>query len=214
VQVAFRLSDRLLTGIDYLVETGRFSSRTEVVRAAVEQLLDEAHRSDIDAAIVAGYQRTPDESAEGWVSSATRALVAEEPWDSSGRTSVVPPSLIPATLRPSTSVRKAQGSKPATAKVVTKDSLVVSPGPLRKVKSDPAHRVHFGVSKAGVGYLVIPNSFTYVARGFTNVQEVRSFIRSHDLVLYSVGKVEGTVFESLSPTGKPLQDVPGYRVPR
>jgi hypothetical protein len=41
-------------------------------------------KSDLDAAIVAGYQRWPDEPAEVWVFSATWALVAEEPWDSSG----------------------------------------------------------------------------------------------------------------------------------
>jgi len=81
-QVAFRLSEQLLTSIDHLVETGRFPSRTDVIRAAVEQLIEQAHRSELDAAIVAGYQRLPDEPADAWVTAATTAFVAEEPWDS------------------------------------------------------------------------------------------------------------------------------------
>ena len=79
-QLAFRLSDRLLAGVDRLVETGRFSSRTEVVRVALERLLEQTSRSELDAAIVAGYRRVPDEPPDPWVDAATRALVAEEPW--------------------------------------------------------------------------------------------------------------------------------------
>jgi Arc/MetJ-type ribon-helix-helix transcriptional regulator len=79
-QLAFRLSDRLVTGIDRLVETGKFTSRTEVVRVALEQLLERTRRSELDAAIVGGYRRVPDEPTDPWVDAATRALVAEEAW--------------------------------------------------------------------------------------------------------------------------------------
>ena len=84
---------------------------------------------------------------------------------------------------------------------------------LDRVKGSPPHQVHFGVEQStGRGYLVIPRTFTKLVSGFTTAQQVNDFLQSQNLVLYSVGRVGGTDFQSLSPTGGPLQNLPGYRV--
>jgi Arc/MetJ-type ribon-helix-helix transcriptional regulator len=80
IQIAIRLPDEMVTGIDRLVEDGRFANRTEAVRIAVERLLADARQTDLDRAIVAGYRALPDGPAEPWVEAAARALVEEEPW--------------------------------------------------------------------------------------------------------------------------------------
>jgi Arc/MetJ-type ribon-helix-helix transcriptional regulator len=80
IQIAIRLPDGLVTGIDRLVEGGRFGSRTDVVRTAVERLLAEAREAELDQAIAAGYGSMPDAPAEPWVEAAARALVQDEPW--------------------------------------------------------------------------------------------------------------------------------------
>jgi Arc/MetJ-type ribon-helix-helix transcriptional regulator len=80
IQIAIRLPDELVRGVDRLVERGRFASRTDAVRAALERLVTEAHQTELDEAIVAGYRRLPDAAAEPWVEAAARAMVQEEPW--------------------------------------------------------------------------------------------------------------------------------------
>jgi Arc/MetJ-type ribon-helix-helix transcriptional regulator len=80
VQIAVRLPDGLIADLDRMVEGGRFANRTDAVRSALERLLDDARETDLDAAIVAGYRRVPDEQPEAWVEAATRAMGEEEPW--------------------------------------------------------------------------------------------------------------------------------------
>lgn len=67
--------------LDELVEEGRYRTRTDAVRAAIDALGAEERRRRIDEAIVAGYRRLPptdDEDAQAAASS--REMVAEEPW--------------------------------------------------------------------------------------------------------------------------------------
>jgi Arc/MetJ-type ribon-helix-helix transcriptional regulator len=80
VQIAVRIPDQLLAGVDRLVSAGGYESRTEVVKAALERLLAEARERELDATIVAGYQRVPDPEADPWVDASTRAVVEDEPW--------------------------------------------------------------------------------------------------------------------------------------
>jgi Arc/MetJ-type ribon-helix-helix transcriptional regulator len=58
-QIAVRLPAPLLDQIDQLVESGRFETRAEAVRAGIEQLVDEEHRRQVGRAIVEGYARLP-----------------------------------------------------------------------------------------------------------------------------------------------------------
>ena len=66
--------------VDRLVAAGRYESRTDAVRVALERLLDEVRRQDVDEAIVRGYERVPDGPVDTWVEAATEALVKDEPW--------------------------------------------------------------------------------------------------------------------------------------
>jgi putative addiction module CopG family antidote len=80
IQMAVRLPDEMVKQIDQLVDDGRYESRAEAVRAALHRLLEDLREQQLDAAIVAGYQRLPDAPADAWVAASTEALVKEEPW--------------------------------------------------------------------------------------------------------------------------------------
>lgn len=58
-QVAVRLSAPLLVEIDDLVASGRFETRAEVIRAGIEQLVDDERRRRVGEEIVEGYRRRP-----------------------------------------------------------------------------------------------------------------------------------------------------------
>jgi len=80
-QFAIRMSDELARSLDELVSSGRFATRAEAVRAAIEQLVDAERRRDIGARIVRGYTEVPQTDAE--VAAATEAAmrsIEEEPW--------------------------------------------------------------------------------------------------------------------------------------
>ena len=80
-QFAIRMSHELASSLDELVSSGRFATRAEAVRAAIEQLLDAEHRHDIGRRIVQGYTDVP--QTDGEVAAATEAAVRsiqEEPW--------------------------------------------------------------------------------------------------------------------------------------
>ena len=80
-QFAIRMSDELASSLDELVSTGRFATRAEAVRAAIEQLLDAERRAGIGRRIVRGYTDLPQTDAE--VAAATEAAlrsIEEEPW--------------------------------------------------------------------------------------------------------------------------------------
>jgi Arc/MetJ-type ribon-helix-helix transcriptional regulator len=80
-QLVTRLDTELVEAVDRLVSDGVVANRSEAVRMGLEQLVDQARRSQIAAAIVEGYRRVPqtDEELER-ADRGLRALVAEEPW--------------------------------------------------------------------------------------------------------------------------------------
>lgn len=81
IQIAVRLPDELVKELDNMIGRGRFASRTDAVRTALEQLLADAREAELDDAIVAGYRAVPDEDEfDGMAEAAARALVEEEPW--------------------------------------------------------------------------------------------------------------------------------------
>jgi Arc/MetJ-type ribon-helix-helix transcriptional regulator len=77
--LVLRLPDRLVSEVDRLIAEGRYSSRTEAVRVALDQLLNELKHQQIDMTIADGYRRVPDAPADAWVEVSTHALVAEDP---------------------------------------------------------------------------------------------------------------------------------------
>lgn len=80
-QFAIRMSDELARALDELVASGRFATRAEAVRAAVQGLLDAERRRQIAHRIVEGYAAIPQTDAE--VAAATTAAIEsikEEPW--------------------------------------------------------------------------------------------------------------------------------------
>jgi Arc/MetJ-type ribon-helix-helix transcriptional regulator len=79
-QLAVRLSERTLKSLDDLIRAGRFANRTEAIRAAVDALISDAERREIEAAIVEGYRRSPDAPTDPWLEAATSAMVSAEPW--------------------------------------------------------------------------------------------------------------------------------------
>lgn len=79
--IAVRLPEVLVRAVDALVESGRYATRTEAVRAALRALVDAHERMLIDQAIVEGYTRMPQTDEEvALAAAATRALIEEEPW--------------------------------------------------------------------------------------------------------------------------------------
>ena len=79
-QIAIRLPREVLAAIDQLVADGQCPSRAEAVRSGVEMLLREAERKRIDAEIVEGYKRIPDEENDPWAEASLRQMIEEEPW--------------------------------------------------------------------------------------------------------------------------------------
>jgi Arc/MetJ-type ribon-helix-helix transcriptional regulator len=57
VQLVTKVDDLLAHAIDALVSEGKFASRSEVVRAGLVRVVEEAHRATTAAAIVAGYKQ-------------------------------------------------------------------------------------------------------------------------------------------------------------
>lgn len=80
-QFAIRMSAELARSLDELVASGRFATRAEAVRAAIERLVEAERRREVGRAIVQGYERVPQTEAEvvAATAAATRAI-EEEPW--------------------------------------------------------------------------------------------------------------------------------------
>lgn len=81
-QLVTRVDASMAAAIDALVDSGRFESRSDVVRSAVEALLDSDRRRKIGEEIIAGYERVP--LTEGELAEARAisiATIEEEPWD-------------------------------------------------------------------------------------------------------------------------------------
>jgi predicted transcriptional regulator len=77
-QTLVQLTDELLALLDERASrTGR--SRSALIREAIERYLSEDREAAIDAAIVAGYRRFPQEP-DPWVDLLAREGIAAEPW--------------------------------------------------------------------------------------------------------------------------------------
>jgi Arc/MetJ-type ribon-helix-helix transcriptional regulator len=81
VQIAIRIPAALAEELESLVSSGRFETKADAVRSALEALVDAEHRADVGRRIVEGYRRVPQEDVD--VASADEAAVrsiGEEPW--------------------------------------------------------------------------------------------------------------------------------------
>jgi Arc/MetJ-type ribon-helix-helix transcriptional regulator len=80
-QLVTRIDEELADQIDELVRQGVATSRSEVVRMGLVQLIDRYRREQVGRAIAEAYRREPQsvEEAAG-LDVVTRALVEEEPW--------------------------------------------------------------------------------------------------------------------------------------
>ncbi len=80
-QIVVRVDASLASGLDELVANGTVASRSQGVRVALEQFIDEHRRAEIGRQIVEGYLRMPQTEEElRWAEVATTAMIEEEPW--------------------------------------------------------------------------------------------------------------------------------------
>jgi len=80
-QIAIRIPDALASDLDGLVSSGRFETKADAVRTALEALIDAERRAELGRQIVEGYQRVPQEDADvAAASQATTRSIDEEPW--------------------------------------------------------------------------------------------------------------------------------------
>ena len=80
-QLVVRVADDIASAIDELIAEGIASSRSDAVRTALLTLIEENRRRRTGEAIVAGYERVPqDEDDVMWSDEATRRMIADEPW--------------------------------------------------------------------------------------------------------------------------------------
>jgi predicted transcriptional regulator len=78
-QTLVQLNDELLALVDErAARLGK--SRSELIRAALEQYLKTDRAAAIDAAIAEGYRRLPPSEDDPWASAAARRSIAAEPW--------------------------------------------------------------------------------------------------------------------------------------
>ncbi len=81
IQIAIRIPDVLAQQLEELVASGRFDTKADAVRAALEALVDAERRADVGRRIVEGYRKVPQEDVE--VAAAAEAAsrsIDEEPW--------------------------------------------------------------------------------------------------------------------------------------
>jgi Arc/MetJ-type ribon-helix-helix transcriptional regulator len=81
IQIAVRIPSALIEDLDSVVASGRFETRADAVRAALEALLETERRAEIGRRIVEGYRRVPQEDTEvATASEAAATSLEEEPW--------------------------------------------------------------------------------------------------------------------------------------
>lgn len=80
-QIAVRIPDVLAASLEDLVSTGRFETRAEAVRVALETLIEAERRRRVGELIADGYRRLPqdDEEVDAARLAAIRSI-EEEPW--------------------------------------------------------------------------------------------------------------------------------------
>jgi Arc/MetJ-type ribon-helix-helix transcriptional regulator len=79
-QIAVRVSPELASALDGLVSEGRFETKADAIRAAIEALVDVDRRRKIGEAIVEGYRRIPpgdDLDLEAELDRATHEMLAD-----------------------------------------------------------------------------------------------------------------------------------------
>lgn len=80
-QIAVRLPDELLAGLDELVSRGAYESRAAAVRAGVEAIMEIERRRQVDRDVIEGYRRKPVKKAERDAAIASlRDAILEEAW--------------------------------------------------------------------------------------------------------------------------------------
>ena len=80
-QIAVRIPDELAKSLTDLVAEGRFETKADAVRTALETLVEAERRRRVGALIADGYRTIPQDDEE--VEAATRAAIRsihEEPW--------------------------------------------------------------------------------------------------------------------------------------
>jgi Arc/MetJ-type ribon-helix-helix transcriptional regulator len=80
-QIAVRIPDELAASLEELVTSGRFPTKAEALRSALEALVVAERRRRIGERVAEGYRRLPQEEDE--VAAATHAAIRsihEEPW--------------------------------------------------------------------------------------------------------------------------------------
>jgi Arc/MetJ-type ribon-helix-helix transcriptional regulator len=81
IQIAVRIPDALIGDLDGLVSSGRFETRADAVRAALDAFLDAQRRAEVGRLIVEGYQRVPqDDQDVAAAETAAVTSIGEEPW--------------------------------------------------------------------------------------------------------------------------------------
>jgi len=81
VQFVTRVPDAVAEAVDGLVAAGAFASRSDVVRAGLEAVVERERRAAIGRSIVDGYRRVPQDADDlPWSDAASSAMIAEEPW--------------------------------------------------------------------------------------------------------------------------------------
>lgn len=80
-QIAVRIPYVLAASLEDLVSTGRFETRAEAVRVALETLIEAERRRRVGELIADGYRRLPqdDEEVDAARLAAIRSI-EEEPW--------------------------------------------------------------------------------------------------------------------------------------
>jgi predicted transcriptional regulator len=78
-QTLIQLDDARIAALDQrAAASGR--SRSELVREAIDLLLDTGNAAAVDAAIVAGYERHPAPEPDAWTLRGALAAISAEPW--------------------------------------------------------------------------------------------------------------------------------------
>ena len=78
-QTLVQLSDELLAALDERAER-RSVSRSQLIRAAIEQYIATDEESEIDRAIVEGYTRIPPGELDAWARASAIRSIKDEPW--------------------------------------------------------------------------------------------------------------------------------------
>ncbi len=81
IQIAIRIPDPLAEQLEALVTSGRFETKADAVRSALEALVDAERRADVGRRIVEGYRKVPQDDADvAAAAGAASRSIDEEPW--------------------------------------------------------------------------------------------------------------------------------------